>query len=86
VGETAAETLTEIEATRARLDGELRVLEERLPAVGRLAKRVTAALVGIGVLGAVTRFALRRRRSQRDDGRVREIEMRLARLEHRLDE
>jgi hypothetical protein len=86
VGETAAETLTEIEATRARLDGELRVLEERLPAVGRLAKRVTAALVGIGVLGAVTRFALRRRRSQRDDGRVREIENRVARLEHRLDD
>ena len=86
MGETAAETLTEIDATRARLDGELRVLQERLPAAARTAKAVTAAMVAVGVLGAVTRFAVRRRRSQRDDGRVRDIEKRVARLEHRLDD
>jgi hypothetical protein len=81
VGETAAETLTEIEATRARLDGELRTLEERLPATARLAKRVAAALVGVGVLGMVTRFAMRRRKRQQGDGRLRDLEKRLARLE-----
>ena len=83
MGETAAETLTEIEATRARLDGELRVLEERLPATARMAKRVAAALVGVGALGVVTRFAMRRRRHQQGDGRLRDIEKRLARLERR---
>lgn len=86
MGETAAETLTEIEATRARLDGEIRVLEARLPAAARMAKAVTAALVGVGVLGAMTRFALRRRRSRREGGRVRDIEKRLADLEARLDD
>jgi hypothetical protein len=81
VGETAAETLTEIETTRARLDGQLRELETRLPATARGAKRVTVALVGVGVLGAVTRFAMRRRKDRQGDGRLRDIEKRLARLE-----
>jgi hypothetical protein len=81
MGETAAETLTEIETTRARLDGQLRELETRLPATARMAKRVTAALVGVGVLGAVTRFAMRRRKHRQGDGRLRDIEKRLARLE-----
>ena len=81
MGETAAETLTEIEATRARLDGQLQELERRLPATARMAKRVAAALVGVGALGVVTRFAVRRRKRQQGDGRFRDIEKRLARLE-----
>jgi hypothetical protein len=81
VGETAAETLTEIEATRARLDGELQELERRLPATARMAKRVAAALAGVGVLGVVTRFAMRRRRRHQGDDRLRDLEKRLARLE-----
>ena len=81
MGETAAETLTEIEATRARLDGELRALEGRLPATARMAKRVTAAVVGVGALGVMTRLAMRRRKRQQGDGRLRVIEKRLARLE-----
>ena len=81
MGETAAETLTEIEATRLRLDGELQELDRRLPATARMAKRVTAALVGVGMLGAVTRFAIRRRKRQEGDGRLRDIEKRLAKLE-----
>jgi hypothetical protein len=81
VGETAAETLTEIEATRARLDGQLQELELRLPATARMAKRVAAALVGVGVLGAMTRFAMRRRKRQQSDDRYRDLEKRLARLE-----
>ena len=83
MGETAAETLTEIEATRQRLDGELRTLEERLPATARMAKRVAAALVGVGMLGVVTRFAMRRRKRQLGDGRLRDLEKRLDRLERR---
>jgi hypothetical protein len=83
VGETAAETLTEIEATRARLDGELRTLEERLPATARMAKRVAAAFVGVGMLGMMTRFAMRRRKRQQGDDRLRDLEKRLARLERR---
>ena len=81
MGETAAQTLTEIEATRARLDGELQELERRLPATARMAKRVVAALVGVGMLGAMTRFALRRRKRQQGDDRLRDLEKRLARLE-----
>jgi hypothetical protein len=84
MGETAAETLTEIEATRARLDGEMRLLEERLPAAARLTKRIAAALVGLGMLGVMTRFAMRRRKRQRGDARLRDMEERVATLEQRL--
>ena len=50
MGETAAETLKEIDATRNRLDGELRQLEGRLPAAARVAKRA-AALAGVWLPG-----------------------------------
>jgi phage-related tail protein len=86
MGETAAETMREIDATRNRLDGELRQLEGRLPAAAKVAKRAAGALAGVGVLGVVTRFALRRRGKKDGDRRVRDIEKRLAKLEHRLDD
>ena len=78
--------MREIDATRNRLDGELRQLEGQLPAAARLAKRAAAAAVGVGVLGVGTRFALRRRGKKEDDRRVRDLEKRLARLEHRLND
>jgi hypothetical protein len=78
--------MKEIEATRARLDGELRELERRLPATARVAKRAAGAVAGIGALGITSRFILRRRKRRDRDGRVRELEKRLARLEHRLDD
>ena len=84
MGETAAQTMKEIEATRNRLDGELRELEGRLPAVATWGKRVVGALAGVGALGAVTRFALRRRKHREGDRRVRDIEKRIAKLEDRL--
>ena len=84
MGETAAETMREIDATRDRLDGELRQLEGRLPAAAKVAKRAAGAVAGVGVLGVVTRFALRRRGKKDGDRRVRDIEKRLAKLEHRL--
>ncbi len=86
MGETAAETMKEIDATRNRLDGELRQLEGRLPAAAKLAKRAGAALAGVGVLGMAMRFALRRRGKKEGDRHVRDLEKRLARLEHRLDD
>ena len=86
MGETAAQTMREIEATRNRLDGELRELEGRLPAAAKVAKRAAGAVAGVGVLGVAARFALRRRGKKDGDRRVRDIEKRLAKLERRLDD
>jgi hypothetical protein len=86
MGETAAETMREIDATRNRLDGELRQLEGRLPAAAKVAKRAAGAVAGVGVLGILTRFALRRRGKKNGDRRVRDLEKRLSRLEHQLDD
>ena len=76
--------MKEIEATRNRLDGELRQLEDRLPDAAKLAKRAGAALAGVGFLGVATRVALRRRGKKEGDKRVRDLEKRLEKLEHRL--
>ncbi len=76
--------MREIEVTRSRLDGELRQLEGRLPAAARVAKRAAAAVAGAGALGIAARFAMRRRKKHEGDRRVRDIEKRVARLEHRV--
>jgi hypothetical protein len=78
--------MREIEATRDRLDGQLRELEGRLPAAARIGKRVAAAVAGVGALGVATRVALRRRKRSEGDRRVKDIEKRLSRLERRIDE
>jgi Protein of unknown function (DUF3618) len=85
MGETAAQTMKEIEATRARLGTEIEELEGKLPAAARLAKRAGAALAGVGVIGMATRFALRRRKGSAEDRRIRDIEKRIAKLEHRVE-
>jgi len=86
MGETAAETVREIEATRARLGAEIEELEGKLPVAAMWAKRAGAALAGVGMLGVVTRFALRRRKGSAEDRRIKDLEKRLARLEHRVDD
>jgi len=78
--------MKEIEETRNRLDGELRQLEGRLPAAAKVAKRAGAALAGVGFLGLATRLALRRRGKKEGDKHVRDLEKRLEKLEHRLDD
>jgi hypothetical protein len=78
--------MREIDATRNRLDGELRQLEGRLPAAAKVAKRAGAALAGVGFLGLATKVALRRRGKKEGDRRVRDLEKRLSKLEHRLDD
>jgi hypothetical protein len=86
MGETAAETVREIEATRARLGEEIGELEGRLPVAVSWAKRAAGAAAGVGLLGAATRFLLRRRKKAEGDRRLRDIEKRVARLEHRVDD
>ena len=78
--------MREIDATRNRLDGELRQLEGRLPAAAKVAKRAAGAAAGMGILGVVARFAMRRRKNKEGDRRVRDLEKRLSKLEHRLDD
>jgi uncharacterized protein (UPF0335 family) len=85
MGETAAETVKEIEATRARLGVEIQELEGRLPVVASMAKRVAAAAAGVGLAGAAMRFALRRRKKDEGDRRYRDLEKRLEKLERRVD-
>jgi hypothetical protein len=85
MGETAAETLREIEATRTRLGVELSDLERRLPAAAGWAKRVGAAVAGVGAVGVATRFVLRRRKRTDADRRYRDLEKRISKLEHRVD-
>ena len=86
MGETAAQTMTEIEATRARLDRELRELEGRLPATARIAKRGAGVVAGVGALGVIGRLFMRRRKRKSGDRRYRDLEKRLDRLEGRLDD
>lgn len=59
MGESAAQTVREIEETRERLDAELRELESRLPAAAVLTKRVVGVVVGGGVGATAFLFAVR---------------------------
>lgn len=63
MGESAAETVREIEDVRSRLDGELRELEERLPSA-RTTKRVAGVLL-TGGTGTITLWMIRRARARR---------------------
>lgn len=73
MGATTTDKLNEIEATRARLDDDLRVLQSRLPDrqeltdqarayAGQYGPQVGAGLAAVGVTGLVTRRAARKRR------------------------
>jgi hypothetical protein len=86
MGETPADTLKEIEETRARLDGQLGQLEERLPAALSGLKRAGILVAAVGMLGTMTRILLRSRRKRRGERRLHDLEDRLDRLERRLDE
>jgi hypothetical protein len=84
MGQGTAETVTEIEQTRARLDTELRQLEARIPAAAVWAKRAVGAAIGGGIGAVVLRSVLRRRRKHEPDRRLRGLERRLDRLEREL--
>lgn len=63
MGESAAQTVREIEEVRDRLDGDIRELEERLPPV-HVAKKVAGGLL-VGGSGTVFWWAVRRARKRK---------------------
>lgn len=65
MGESAAETVEEIEVIRDRLDDELQELQERLPAPVVMSKRLVGLAVGGGLAGTAFWFVVRRIRSSR---------------------
>lgn len=65
MGESAAETVREIEATRGRLEEEFRELEHRMPAPAVWTKRLVGVAVGGGAGGAAFWFVVKRLRARR---------------------
>ena len=65
MGQSAAQTVKEIEDTRGRLDAELRELEQRLPQPAVWAKRAVGIAVGGGIGGAMFWMAVRRLRKRK---------------------
>lgn len=67
MGESAAQTVREIEQVRDRLDGEIRELEERLPPA-HVAKKVAGGLL-VGGSGTAFWWAVRRMRKRKNKKR-----------------
>lgn len=65
MGENSAQTVTEIEQTRERIEHNLRELTERLPPPAVLGKRAAGVLIGGGVGGTIALTAIRRMRRRR---------------------
>lgn len=65
MGESAAQTVAEIEEIRGRLDGEIGELQERLPAAVVAGKRIVGLAVGGGVAGSMFWMLVRRRRNKK---------------------
>jgi hypothetical protein len=84
MGQTAAETVREIDQTRQRLDSELRELETYLPAAALWAKRAVGAIVAGGLTTSVLLFAIRTKRRRDGGRRLRDVERRLDRMEREL--
>lgn len=83
MGESAAETVREIEETRARLEGDIRELEDRLPAPAIWVKRVVGLAVGGGIGGTLFWFGMKRIRTRR---RKKEAEARAQAVVHVIPE
>ena len=65
MGKSAAETVTEIEDTRDRLEAEIRELEERLPKPAVWTKRVVGVAVGGGLGGTMFWLGVKRLRRRK---------------------
>ena len=76
MGEATDRKVTEIAATRQRIEADLRELEMRLPSGVRSGKTVAGALVGVTALAALMR---RRSRSKRSDTPTTEVVIRVVR-------
>ncbi|HJS25756.1 MAG TPA: hypothetical protein VJ913_01360 [Actinomycetota bacterium] len=77
--------MSQIEATRRRLDDEFAELETYLTPTAAFAKRAAAVVGGIVAGFAFLRFVLRRRADMRETRRLRSIDERLERLEELLE-
>jgi hypothetical protein len=64
MGESATETVREIEQTRDRLEDEFRELEQRMPSPAKWTKRLVGVAVGGGIGGSAFWFAARRLRKR----------------------
>jgi hypothetical protein len=85
MGQAPTETMSEIEATRRRLDTEFAELETYLTPTAAFMKRAAAIAGGALAVLAFLRFALRKRAEMRDARRLRSIDERLERLEDLLE-
>ncbi len=65
MGESATQTVREIEDTRDRLETEFRELEQRMPAPAVWTKRLIGVAVGGGVTGTAFWFVVRRLRGRK---------------------
>lgn len=65
MGQSAAETVAEIEQIRDRLDGEIHELQERMPAALVAGKRVAGIAAGGGVAGSLLWMMVRHRRKKK---------------------
>jgi hypothetical protein len=86
VGETADSTVREIEATRRRLDGEVRQLEAMLPAPVAWGKRIVGGIVGGGVVGTTFWFLVRRRKGKKEQRKLKDFDKRLSKVERRVED
>ncbi len=78
MGEAADRVVTEIEQTRARLEGDLAELEARLPSRIRSAKTVVGTVVGSSTAVGIAGWLLRQRRvSQEAKARSTEVVVRI---------
>jgi hypothetical protein len=85
VGETADSTVREIEATRRRLDGEVRQLEAMLPAPVAFGKRIVGGIIGGGVVGTAFWFLVRRRKGNKEQRKLKDFDKRLSKVERRVE-
>jgi hypothetical protein len=74
----------EIEATRRRLDGEVRQLEAMLPAPVAWGKRIVGGIVGGGMVGTALWFLVRRRKGKKEQRKLKDLDKRLAKVERRI--
>lgn len=84
MGKTADSTVREIEATRRRLDGEVRQLEAMLPAPVAWGKRIIGGIVGGGMVGTAFWFLVRRRRGKKEQRKLKDFDKRLSKVERRI--
>jgi hypothetical protein len=80
MGEAADRKVREIEGARDRLEGDLRELEQRMPAVLRSGKRVVAGIAGSTIAAGILRMVLKRRKKQhKEQDRTAEVVIRVVR-------